>query len=95
MTDSISFQQEHLEEIENTSIVDSNVNQILEDIDDNTLQMIKDIEQSEDNFDKRSSTIKSPNNSTTTRKHTTSNTPEETSHKKNIVLKKKKIADVR
>ncbi|CAF1453115.1 unnamed protein product [Rotaria sordida] len=95
ISDSISLQEQFLEEIENVSASDLNLNSLTkDDDDDNISNLIKDIEESTNNFDHRSYNSKSPSNSISIQKNTTSTTPD-ISNKKSLSSKKKKVADMR
>jgi len=95
MSDSISLQQEQLlEEMQNASGDDLNINSLTEDGDDNISNLMKEIEQTANNLDNRSCISKSPSNSTSTQKNTTFNVPD-IPNKKIFSSKKKKVADVR
>ncbi|CAF2776422.1 unnamed protein product [Rotaria sp. Silwood2] len=97
ISDSISLEEEQfLEEIENASASDLNLNSLTkdDDDDDNISNLIKDIEESTNNSDHRSCNSKSPSNSISIQKNTTSNTSD-MSNKKSLSSKKKKVADMR
>ncbi|CAF3811144.1 unnamed protein product [Rotaria sp. Silwood1] len=96
ISDSISLQEEQfLEEIDNASASDLNLNSLTkDDDDDNISNLIKDIEESTNNSDHQSCNSKSPSNSISIQKNTTSNTSD-ISNKKNLSSKKKKVADMR
>lgn len=97
-----------LEDIENASTTDITINSIIDEADENVSTLIKDIEESTNNFDTPSScTQKSPSSSTSsqrvttistsdasTQKITTVSTPD-ISNKKNVHAKKKRVADMR
>ncbi|CAF4146149.1 unnamed protein product [Rotaria sp. Silwood2] len=93
-SDSIALQHEQLEEIENVSASEWNENFITEEADDSVSNLIKEIEESGNNFENRSCTSKSSPNSTSTTRNITISTPD-VSNKKKCSSKKKKISDMR